>query len=45
MLPYRLPGTSDAGRAVVAPPLVGQVGPMTRTDRLRRAVKGLGRLR
>jgi hypothetical protein len=38
MLPYRLPGTSDAGRPVVAPPLAGQAGPMTRSDRLHRAV-------
>ncbi|MET8052633.1 MULTISPECIES: hypothetical protein [unclassified Streptosporangium] len=38
MLPYRPPGTPDTGRPVVAPPLASDVGPMTRPDRLHRAV-------
>ncbi|MBB2914192.1 hypothetical protein FHS43_005504 [Streptosporangium becharense] len=36
MHPYRIPG--DRGRPVVTPPLAADAGPMTRLDRLHRAV-------
>ncbi|MFI6456282.1 hypothetical protein ACIBF6_32560 [Streptosporangium amethystogenes] len=38
MLPYRPPGTPETRTPVVAPPSAGDIGPMTRPDRLHRAV-------
>ncbi|MFI6889946.1 hypothetical protein [Streptosporangium canum] len=38
MLPYRPPGIPDTGTPVVAPPLASDRGPLTRPERLHRAV-------